>query len=93
VTDLDLNTLSTDELTTLQKKISKILERRAGGEVKRLRAQMLRVARSMGYELVATQEPVEVREVEAEEEEEEEEAQPRKRGRKPKAEALAEEDD
>jgi hypothetical protein len=43
MTDLDLNKLSTDELNNLQKKISKILERRAGGEVKRLRAQMLRL--------------------------------------------------
>jgi hypothetical protein len=87
--DLDLNALSTDELTTIQKKINKILERRAGGEVKRLRAQMLKLAKSMGYELVASKEPAEVRE---EEEEEEEAEQPRKRGRKPKA-AMAEEDD
>jgi hypothetical protein len=86
--ELDLNALSTDELTTLQKKISKILERRAGGEVKRLRAQMLKLAKSMGYELVASKEPAEVSE-----EEEEEEEQPRKRGRKPKAEAMTEEDD
>jgi hypothetical protein len=85
MTDLDLNKLSTDELNNLQKKISKILERRAGGEVKKLRAQMLRLARSMGYELVAKPEPIEVseevEEVEEEAEEEEEEAQPRKRGR------------
>jgi len=38
--------------------ISKILERRAGGEVKKLRAQMLRLAKSMGYELVASKEPL-----------------------------------
>jgi hypothetical protein len=93
VTDLDLNALSTDELTNLQKKISKILERRAGGEVKKLRAQMLRLAKSMGYELVAKPEPIEVsEEVEEEAEEEEEEAQPRKRGR-PKRGEAAEADD
>ena len=86
MTDRDLNELTTDELTTLQKKISKILERRAGGEVKRLRAQMLRLAKSMGYELVAKPEPIEVSE-EVEEVEEEEE-QPRKRGRKPKTEEI-----
>jgi len=89
MTDFDLNKLSTDELNNLQKKISKILERRAGGEVKKLRAQMLKLAKSMGYELVASKEPAEVSEAEEEEEEE----QPRKRGRKPKAEAMTEEDD
>jgi hypothetical protein len=97
MTDLDLNKLSTDELNNLQKKISKILERRAGGEVKKLRAQMLRLAKSMGYELVAKPEPIEVseevEEVEEEAEEEEEvEAQPRKRGR-PKRGETAEADD
>jgi hypothetical protein len=55
---------------------------------------MLRLAKSMGYELVAKPEPIEVSEEveEVEEEVEEEEAQPRKRGR-PKRGETAEADD
>ncbi|MGH9877433.1 MAG: hypothetical protein ACRD5H_07325 [Nitrososphaerales archaeon] len=50
--ELDLNTISTDELITLQKKINKELERRSGGEIRRLRTQMQKLAKAMGYDFV-----------------------------------------
>jgi hypothetical protein len=54
VIELDLDTLSTDDLTSLQKKINKELEKRSGGDVKRLRTQMGRLAKALGYDLVPT---------------------------------------
>ncbi|MGI0035083.1 MAG: hypothetical protein ACRD98_04355 [Nitrososphaera sp.] len=52
--ELDLNTISTDELITLQKKINKELEHRSGGEIRRLRTQMQKLAKSLGFDLVPT---------------------------------------
>jgi hypothetical protein len=52
VIDLDLNTYSTDELITLQKKINKELEKRSGGEINRLRTQMGKLAKALGFDLV-----------------------------------------
>jgi hypothetical protein len=56
VIDLDLNTLSTDELTSLQKKINKELEKRSGGDIKRLRTQMGKLAKGLRL-LLSTDEP------------------------------------
>ncbi|MGH8651253.1 MAG: hypothetical protein ACREUI_01690 [Burkholderiales bacterium] len=80
MSDLDLNTFSTDELTALQKKINKELERRSGGEIKKLRTQMQKLAKSLGYDLVATS-PQDLGE---------DPDKPKRRGRKPKTEETAE---
>ncbi|MGI0023511.1 MAG: hypothetical protein ACREA4_00010 [Nitrososphaera sp.] len=72
-----LHTISTDELIALQRKINKELERRSGGEIKKLRTQMQKLAKSLGYELVAHSSP-------------EDAEKPKKRGRRRKIEETAE---
>jgi hypothetical protein len=52
---LDLSNLdnyTTEQLTTAAKKINKNLEKRSGGELRRLRLQMQRLAKAMGYEIL-----------------------------------------
>jgi hypothetical protein len=47
-----LDEYTTEELTTAAKKINKNLEKRSGGELKKLRSQMQRLAKAMGYEIL-----------------------------------------
>jgi hypothetical protein len=76
VIELDLNTISTDELIAIQKKINKELEKRSGGEIKRLRSQMEKLAKSLGFDLVpASPEDID---------------KPKRRRRKPKTEETPE---
>ncbi|MGH8650756.1 MAG: hypothetical protein ACREYE_00625 [Gammaproteobacteria bacterium] len=75
-----LETISTDVLISLQKKLNKELERRSGGEIKKLRTQMQKLAKSLGYELVAIS-PQDLGE---------DADKPKRRGRRPKTEETAE---
>jgi hypothetical protein len=47
-----LDDYTTEELTTAAKKINKNLEKRSSGELRRLRLQMERFAKAMGYEIL-----------------------------------------
>jgi hypothetical protein len=44
----NLDNYTTEQLTTAAKKINKNLEKRSGGELKKLRLQMQRLAKVMG---------------------------------------------
>jgi hypothetical protein len=47
-----LDEYTTEELTTAAKKINKALAKRSGGELRKLRSQMQRLAKVMGYEIL-----------------------------------------
>ncbi|MGI0034595.1 MAG: hypothetical protein ACRD98_01825 [Nitrososphaera sp.] len=79
MTDIDPTTLSTDELITLQKKINKELEKRSGGEIRRLRTQMQKLAKALGYDFVP-----------ASPDSSEDADKPRRRGRRRKTEETPE---
>lgn len=78
MTDLDqIQTISTDELSSIQNRVNKELERRSGADldVKKLRAQVYKLAKTLGCEWIADGYPGDSSQ---------DADKPNKRGRKPK---------
>jgi len=77
-----INSISTDELSSIQSKITKELDKRSGLslDIKKLRAQVYKLAKSLGCEWLPESLPGELLV---------EDALPKKRGRKPKIDVSA----
>ncbi|MGH9876933.1 MAG: hypothetical protein ACRD5H_04790 [Nitrososphaerales archaeon] len=84
MTDLDqIQTISSDELTLMQNRINKELEKRSGQDIdiKKIRAQVYKLAKSLGCEWLADSNPGDSTE---------DTDKPKRRGRKPKTDQTTE---